>query len=70
LPLIGKCPNCAGYQDHPSLQHQHRSGHARICWDPGQPLTTSTQRMDCTSGRMAVLCVLEEGHQVGRDSLR
>jgi len=58
VPLIGTCPNCEGAEDMPELP-QHASGHARICWDPGEPLTSAARRTDCSQGRKAVLCVID-----------
>lgn len=58
VPLMGTCPNCHGDAD-PSEGGSHRSGHARICWDPEASLSEHGRRTDCSSGRKAVLCVTE-----------
>jgi len=58
LPLMGPCPNCAGDNDETGGP-VHFSGHARICWDPGEELAGMTRRTDCTAGRKAVLCIKE-----------
>mmetsp|Transcript_78260 Transcript_78260/g.175410 ORF Transcript_78260/g.175410 Transcript_78260/m.175410 type:complete len:892 (-) Transcript_78260:84-2759(-) len=58
LPLMGPCPNCAGDNDETGGP-VHFSGHARICWDPGEELAGMTRRTDCTAGRKAVLCIQE-----------
>jgi len=63
VPLIGKCPNCEGRQD--DLEDEdaprHPSGHARICWDSEKPLDPHHSRKDCSSGKKAVMCVVDKG---------
>lgn len=59
VPLIGSCPGCAGTADMPGYA-QHASGHARICWNPSAELSLAGRRTDCTVGRKAVLCVVED----------
>merc|ERR1712151_742467 len=57
VPLMGTCPNCRGDPDDPSEGVTHKSGFARVCWDPNVDLTEANRRTDCGSGKKAVLCV-------------
>jgi uncharacterized protein YkwD len=54
-PLIGTCPNCEGKTD-----ETYASGHARVCWDPEQPLTLKERSETCGNGKKALLCVAEQ----------
>lgn len=56
-PLIGTCPQCAGKED-----KMYKSGHARICWEPGKPLNVDSQSDSCGQGRKVVVCVLDKGN--------
>merc|ERR1719343_1113526 len=60
LALMAKCPNCEGKDDE-AYGVQHKSGHARICWDKDKDLG-STYRNDCETGRKAVMCVVDRGN--------
>jgi len=63
VPLIGTCPNCEGKEDDEEDEDapQHPSGHARICWDSQKPLAPHFSRKDCTTGKKAVMCVVDKG---------
>lgn len=63
VPLMGPCPNCEGDDDELDIVTgvpvglEHATGHARVCWDPSDPLDTKSRRTDCGGNRIAVLCV-------------
>jgi len=57
--IIGACPACAGSLD-ADTGVEHADGHARICWDAGKAISSSTARKDCSNGIRAVLCVYEK----------
>lgn len=56
-PLVGTCPECAGKDD-----KSYKSGHARICWEPGKPLDVDSQSDTCGQGRKVIICVLDNGN--------
>jgi archaellum component FlaC len=56
-PLLGMCPQCDGDPD-TADGTQHKSGHARVCWDPGANLTLATQRRNCGTPPFSVACVV------------
>lgn len=60
-PLMGTCPHCAGDLDGEDTP-KHKSGHARICWDPEAKLKSKFKRTDCSSGSKVALCVYERGN--------
>jgi hypothetical protein len=62
LPLMGTCPGCEGMLDSESGV-THPSGHARICWDTGATLDGESKRKDCSHGRKAIMCVLDNNQQ-------
>jgi hypothetical protein len=57
-PLVGTCPECAGKED-----KSFKSGHARICWEPGKPLNVDNQSDACGKGLKVILCVLDKGNR-------
>lgn len=59
VPLLGVCPGCEGDTDDLQQVLPHPSGHARVCWDPGQLLSIESRRTDCSEGRNAILCVTD-----------
>jgi len=60
VPILGTCPHCSGNVDGEDTP-KHKSGHARICWDPEADLTSKGKRTDCTSGEKAAFCVYDRG---------
>lgn len=56
-PLLGACPQCDGEPD-AADGVQHKSGHARICWDAGAELKLATQRRTCGTPPFSVACVV------------
>mmetsp|Transcript_56989 Transcript_56989/g.125170 ORF Transcript_56989/g.125170 Transcript_56989/m.125170 type:complete len:373 (+) Transcript_56989:2-1120(+) len=62
VPIMGACPNCEGVKDSTDSTVVHASGHARICWDPEAALSSVGRRLDCSSGKKAVLCVVDRGN--------
>lgn len=56
-PLLGSCPQCEGDND-VADGVQHKSGHARVCWDAGTNLTLATQRTNCGTPPFSVACVV------------
>lgn len=56
-PLLGSCPDCEGDTD-VTGGTQHRSGHARVCWDAGAELKLATQRTNCGIPPFSVACVV------------
>jgi len=60
IPVIGKCPLCDGNSDATTGVY-HRSGHARVCWDPSVAFEQAERRLDCSTGNKAVMCVVVRG---------
>mmetsp|Transcript_47084 Transcript_47084/g.103018 ORF Transcript_47084/g.103018 Transcript_47084/m.103018 type:complete len:857 (-) Transcript_47084:131-2701(-) len=58
VPVLGACPSCEGDDDSATGSH-HASGHARVCWGPGSALNVPSRSSDCSSGRKAVVCVID-----------
>jgi uncharacterized coiled-coil DUF342 family protein len=58
-PLLGACPACEGDHD-----ETFQSGHSRICWDPGVPLSLENRRNDCGAGKKAILCVIDSSAKI------
>lgn len=54
-PLLGACPECEGQRD-----ETFQSGHSRVCWDPGAPLTMDSRRNNCGVGKKAILCIVDK----------
>jgi len=53
-PLIGACPGCDGDEDATST-----SGHLRVCWRPGKPLTNDEKSTSCSTGPFSIVCVVD-----------
>lgn len=53
-PLLGTCPDCEGERD-----DMFQSGHSRVCWDPGVPLSMDHRRSNCGAGKKAIMCVID-----------
>jgi len=55
-PLLVGCRGCEGDADAISGQ-SHKSGHARICFEPGASFKLSSARRNCATGPFSIACV-------------
>lgn len=57
--VLGACPMCEGMRNVTHLPCGMTHEHARVCWDPDDPLTLDSMRKDCLNESVSILCVWE-----------